>query len=188
MRTAIPSALLGFLVVGLLAGCTAAEQDTGTPTATDRCAEPELPPLQYGSHLLGDTEPPVPYSSSPPTSGWHASGAIPIGVGELTEPQQVSVLESGAVVISHGALPTDDRATLAGLATGPYDGRVAVTPYEDLGPDEVVVAGWGVLQRCDSLDVEAIETFVATYADDEPFVPGSDDTPRTERASRGGTS
>ena len=188
MRTTLGLRLTGLLVIGLLAGCTTGEPDTGTPTATARCDEPELPPLQYGSHLLGDAEPPVPYSSSPPTSGWHASGAIPIAVGALTDPQQVSVLESGAVVISHGPLPAGDRTTLEDLATGAYDGRIALTPYDDLQQDEVVLAGWGVLQRCDGLDVDAIETFVATYAEDEPFVPGSDETPRTEAAGRGGAS
>ena len=181
-------AVVGLLVVGLLAGCTTARQDAGTPTATARCEEPEVPQLQFGSHLLGDAEPPVPYSSSPPTSGWHAAGAIPIGVGELTEPQQVSVLESGAVVISHGALPAGDRAMLQDLAAGPYDGRVAVTPYDGLPEAEVVLAGWGVLQRCDGLDVDAVEAFVATYADEDPSVPGSDQTPRTARAGRGGAS
>lgn len=188
MRITLGLHLFGLLVVGLLAGCTTEQPNTGTPTATARCEDPELPQLQFGSHLLGDAEPPVPYSSSPPTSGWHASGAIPIGVGELSGPQQVSVLESGAVVISHGALPAGDRATLEELATGPYDGRVAVTPYDDLVEGEVVLAGWGVLQRCDGVDVDAIETFVATYAEEEPFVPGSDETPRTDRGGPGGTS
>jgi hypothetical protein len=188
VRAVIGLLITGLIVVGLLGGCTTAGPDSSTPTATARCDEPELPPLQFGSHLLGDAEPPVPYSSSPPTSGWHASGAIPIGVGELTEPQQVSVLESGAVVISHGALPASDRATLAELATGTYEGRVAVTPYDDLTQDEVVLSGWGVMQRCASLDVDAIDTFIATYADEEPFVPGSDQTPRSDQAGRGGAS
>jgi len=172
--------VVAIALVALLAGCSTGEGDVGTPTATARCAEPELPPIQFGSHLLGDTEPPVPYSSSPPTSGWHSSGAIPIGVGELSGPQQVSVLESGAVVITHGRLAATESTDLAALANGRFDGRIAVTPYERLTDGEVVLAGWGVLQRCDGVDVGAVETFVAAYAAEAPTVPGLDDVPRTE--------
>ncbi len=63
--------------------------------------------------LIGDQGPPVPYSSSPPTSGWHASGAFSIAVHRpgdpLSEPMQVSVLGAGGVVVAYRDLLDEDR-------------------------------------------------------------------------------
>ena len=164
----------------LLAACSAPAAQDGTPPATAACAEPEFPQLQFGSHLLGDTPPPLPYSSSPPTSGWHASGAIPITIATLSEPQQVSVLEVGAVVVSHDGLSSADQAALEQHVTDRYSTRVAVTPYPALGEQAVVFAAWGVLQRCDALDLVALDTFIDVYAAEEPDVPGTDATPRED--------
>ncbi|WP_341252960.1 DUF3105 domain-containing protein [Euzebya pacifica] len=177
--------ILALALTLALVGCAdgddaVADGDSGQPGATDQCQAPELPPVQFGSHLIGDGQPPVPYTSTPPTSGWHASGAIPIGVGDYSEPQQVSVLESGAIVVSHGPLATGQTSALRDLAEDRYDGRMAVTPHDQLENGEVVIAGWGVLQRCDGVDQDAIEAFVATYAAEEPAVPGEDTTPRTD--------
>jgi hypothetical protein len=177
--------VVAFAVVLSLTGCQGGQEPPAVPVATDRCAAPVFPPLQFGSHLLGDTEPPVPYSSTPPTSGWHASGAIPIGINELTAPQQVSVLESGAVVVTHRGLPAEEQDVLEDLATAAHDGRLAVTPFDALADGEVVLAAWGVLQRCDGVDVEAVSAFVETYAAEDPAVPGLDEAPRTTGPAAG---
>ncbi|WP_108665742.1 DUF3105 domain-containing protein [Euzebya rosea] len=164
----------------LLAACSTPEAQDRTPSATAACAEPEFPQLQFGSHLLGDTPPPLPYSSTPPTSGWHASGAIPITIATLSEPQQVSVLEVGAVVVSHDGLSGPDQTALEQHVTDRYSTRVAVTPYPALGQKAVVFAAWGVMQRCDALDLAALDTFVDVYAAEDPDVPGTDATPRAD--------
>jgi len=126
--------------------------------------------------MLGDRPPPVPYASTPPTSGWHASGAFTIDVRgsseALSEPQQVSVLEAGGVVATYRDLPEDDRGALEESATMAYPGRVAVTPYDRLEEGEVAFTAWGALQRCDGLDLDALAAFVDTYADPEPAAPG----------------
>lgn len=75
-----------------------------------------------GSHLLGDRQPPVPYSSTPPTSGWHASGLTPIAVHPLSEPQQVSVLEAGAVVVTYHELPDGELSTLTEAVEERHEG------------------------------------------------------------------
>ena len=146
------------------------------PTTEQACRPPENPELQGGEHLIGDREPPVPYSSAPPTSGWHSSGAFDIGVqppqDPLTEPEQVSVLEAGGVVITHNAIPDWAREALEERAARRYAGRVAVTSYEKLAPGEVVFSGWGVLQRCSGADLETLDRFVAKHADEQPANPG----------------
>ena len=154
--------------------CSSAAQSSA-PTATARCAELEMPALQGGAHLIGGLEPPAPYSSTPPTSGWHSSGEVEITVqpsGEpLSEPEQVSVLESGGVVVTYNGLEEPDREALEQRVADRFEGRVAVTSYDKLDEGEVVFTAWGALQRCDDVDLKALDAFVAAYADDRPADP-----------------
>lgn len=151
------------LVLSACAGAAPAE-----PVATDRCEAPALQELQAGLHLIGDRQPPVPYSSVPPTSGWHRSGVAEPGVAAapLAEPLQVGLLEEGRVVISHGRVDGQAAAALTDVADA-HPEMVAVTPYEPLGDGAVVAAAWGVLQRCDGVDAEALGRFIDYYADRE---------------------
>lgn len=146
-----------------LAGCA------GGSWAAGPCAPVEQPPLQAGQHLIGDRAAPVPYSSTPPTSGWHASGPPPFGVATaehpLSEPAQVSVLEAGGVVVTYRDLSAADRAALEALAHGELAGQIAVTPYDRLAPGEAALTAWGQLQRCDELDLDAVTAFVRAHAD-----------------------
>lgn len=157
----------------LLWGCG---DGASEPGATGACAAVETPPAQGGSHLIGDQEPPVPYNSTPPTSGWHSSGGFEIGVRgpteALTEPQQVSALEAGAVVVTYGELPLTEINRLEEAVSRDYPGRVVTTPYDRLGDGEVAFTAWATLQRCDAIDLEALAAFVETYADAEPAPPG----------------
>lgn len=170
--------LVALVLVAALAACSDAASQEAVAGPTDDCGPVEAVAVQGGSHLLGDQEPPVPYNSTPPTSGWHSSGGFEIAVrgadDPLGEPDQVSVLEAGGVVASHRGLPDDERARLeAHGAEEPLAGRVAVTPYGAIDEGEVVFTGWGALQRCDALDLAALDAFAATYADPEPEVPGA---------------
>lgn len=155
---------------------TTGEPEPG-PEPVVACAPVEEPPLQSGSHLIGDQDPPVPYSSIPPTSGWHASGAFTIGVQPpelpLSEPQQVSVLEAGGVVVTYGDLADEDRASLEAHVGDHHDGRVAVTAYPALAAGEVAFTAWATLQRCERLDLAALDAFVDAHAVEEPGVPGT---------------
>ena len=130
------------------------------------CLDVEHPPEQSGGHLLGDATPPVPYSSVPPTSGWHASGKPARGVhGEgdpLSEPEQVTILELGGVVVTWNGLAAGERAELEEWVTANAE-VVASSPYEEIGTGHVALAAWGVLQRCDRLDLQAIAAFVAEH-------------------------
>jgi hypothetical protein len=136
------------------------------------CGPLQFPPPQEGGHLIGDTAPPVPYSSVPPTSGWHASGTVDIAVRPpnrpLTDAEQVAVLEAGAVVVSYRGLPDTERAELEALVARHFPRRVAVTSYKRLEAGQVALTAWGVLQLCDGLDPAAVTAFVAQHAAESP--------------------
>lgn len=150
-------------------GC--GQPDTAIPQASSQCDDVTFPPPQTGSHLLGDTDPPVPYSSTPPTSGWHGSGPPPQGVFDepLSEPAQVNTLEAGGVVVTHNGLADADRSRLETVLETPVADRIAMTPYDAIGPGEVVFASWGAMQRCDGVDVAALEAYVQAYG--APITP-----------------
>lgn len=163
--------LVGLGVIAVAAaGCgdgPAAGPGRRSPAA-GACGPVQHPPVQAGGHLLGEREPPEPYSSTPPTSGWHAAGAVAARVyGDdeaLSEPEQVTVLESGGVVVTHRGLEAAQRAALESLATEQHPGRVAVTPYDGLAPGEVAVAAWGRLQVCDGVELDVVRAFIDAHA------------------------
>ncbi|MFP5309342.1 MAG: DUF3105 domain-containing protein [Actinomycetes bacterium] len=142
--------------------------DATSPAATtEACGPVAQPQVQSGGHLVGDTDPPVPYSSTPPTSGWHASGRVETAVYdvELTDPQIVSVLEAGDIVVTYdpAVVAEADVAVLVQLAEGPLAERLAVTPYSADTEAPVMLAAWGHLQACRSVDAAAVEAFVAEH-------------------------
>ena len=159
---------LGTMLVASCAGEAPAVRSTDAPPATANCEAVRTIPIQGEGHLVGDQEPPVSYNSTPPTSGWHASMDVPIGVapdGEpLTEPEQVTVLELGGVLASYKGLDAADREALEALATEVYPGELAVMPYGKLAPGQISLTAWGQLQPCDALDPAAVEAFVEAYA------------------------
>jgi hypothetical protein len=141
--------------------------ETAAPTRA-ACGPEKTIPIQGEGHLVGDQKPPVPYNSVPPTSGWHASGDVPITVAPrnkpLTEPEQVTVLELGGVVVSYAEIAEKDRKAVTALVKGKLAGLAALTQYDKLEPGEIALAGWGVLQRCSRLDKAAIAAFAKKHA------------------------
>lgn len=168
----ITRGLLALMCMALVAcGQMPDEAPVARPAAGEACAPIERPPLQAGSHLLDGAEPPVPYSSTPPTSGWHASGALDVSVhgpeDPLTEPEQVSVLEAEGVVISYRDIAPEDVEAINDLVSSDYDGRAAVTPYDELDSGQIALTAWGALQRCQSLDLEVVRAFLDEHAGDD---------------------
>lgn len=153
------------LCAAALAACTGTSTDAGDPlAATGRCDPVVQPQLQGGGHLLGDAPPPVPYSSDPPTSGWHASGR-PLDPGTYLDPvdgpDQVRVLEQGGIVVSYDPTLPDD--VIAGLQRLPTDVEVVVTPWPD-ATAPVALTAWGVVQTCDEVTVDDVAAFREAHA------------------------
>jgi hypothetical protein len=155
----------------MLSGCTPDEPSADAseePAATADCAAVETIPIQGEGHLVGDQEPPVPYNSTPPTSGWHTSTDIAIVTAPddepLTEPEQVTVLELGGVVVAHNDLAAEERESLEALIADRFAGQAAATHYDKLDAGEVALTAWGKLQRCEALDLAAVEAFTEAYA------------------------
>lgn len=158
---------VGALALGiLLAGC-ASDGGAATAAATDTCQAAEQQPVQGGSHLIGDADPPVPWSTDPPTSGWHGTGAgFPAGAyaEAVPESEQVAVLERGGVVVAFDpGLDPETAGSLLELAAQ-VDGDVVVTPHVRALPTPVALTAWGVLQRCDVVAASDVAAFVEVHA------------------------
>lgn len=153
----------------LAAGCdqeAPAASASEPPPATASCAAAEIVPIQGQGHLVGDQEPPVAYNSVPPTSGWHTAVDVPTGVADepLSEPEQVTVLEQGGIVISHNGLAASDVEELERLVTQRHPAEAALTSYDRLDPGDVALTAWGAMQLCEAVDTAAIETFITAYS------------------------
>ncbi|MGH3440717.1 MAG: DUF3105 domain-containing protein [Nitriliruptorales bacterium] len=139
--------------------------------AAQACGPVEHPELQGGSHLIGDAEPPVPYSSTPGTSGWHASGQPPTGVIDrgtpLTDTQIVASLEAGQVVAAYDpdGLAADQVDELERLARDRFSGQLTVAPFtQDMGAP-LVLNAWATRQPCSRVDTDVIASLIDRLGD-----------------------
>ncbi|MBW3561394.1 MAG: DUF3105 domain-containing protein [Actinobacteria bacterium] len=162
-----PAAMLAAAV--LLSGCGFTAEGGGAS-----CGPVEHPELQGGGHLLGEREPPVPYSSTPGTSGFHAAGAPRTGVlprdEPLSEPHIVLALEVGQVVAAYDPdrLPDEDIQQLEELATGPLQGELTVTAFEGHMGAALTLNAWGTRRPCAAVDVETVRGFVEEHGGQGP--------------------
>lgn len=170
--------LVGAVVVVALGACTsqtATSTPAPTPTGTSSttaassgpggCAAVEYPTVQLSSHMVGDAEPPGPFSSVPPTSGWHTTSVLAAGLAAqpLRDAEIVSALENGIVVLAI-ASDIDDPADPDVLddLVAQFPDRLLVTTYDTPMQTAVALLTWGRLQRCDTVDPGAVTTFVLT--------------------------
>ena len=121
------------------------------------------------THLQAVTDPHVPYSTDPPTSGPHTQDvpAFKVYTEPLAKELQVHGLEDGGVVINYK--PDLDKATvdkLTALANlyinTPGKQRIIMSPYPGLS-NAIVLTTWGRMDRMDTLDETRIRAFVDAY-------------------------
>lgn len=148
---------------GLLAGCGADPGPSTTSSEFQSCGPAENQPIQGGTHLIGDAEPPEPYSSTPGTSGWHASGPVPSGIldGPTDDATIVAALEAGKVVLAHDG--SVDAAIVEHLVEEAHD-RLVVAEYAGELPTPVTLLSWGRLARCDDVDFADVTSFLLEQA------------------------
>jgi hypothetical protein len=159
LRQAAMLVVIGALIA---VGCGG---DSALDAACDPVVQEELDPT-WTVHLLPTAAEPD-YLTDPPTSGPHytaepATGALD---ASLSDPEQVTTLESGVVLIQYrpGDLDDDEQARLRRLAGE----AVAVAPDPDL-PDAVVATAWVTKQSCSGLSVDQLTEFVEDHGGKGP--------------------
>lgn len=172
-RLALPLAALSLLV-----GCGEAADEA----ATAQCGEVEHVVDAGHHHLSGDGEAPVPYTTTPPTSGWHHRGrdriseALRVHEEPLAEELQVSVLAVDGVVVSHSGLDDDERSELERHVER-FSQPVVATPYAELDDGQVALTAWAALQVCEGVDLGSVDAFVEEHAAEEPDYDMNADDP-----------
>ncbi len=78
---------------------------------------------------------------------------------QISEPQQVSILEGGSVLVQYNNVTEADRLTLNGLAQA----HVVVAPNTTLD-HKIVLTAWLTKMSCDSVTLSALNEFVTKYA------------------------
>ncbi|OGD32495.1 hypothetical protein A3C91_02590 [Candidatus Azambacteria bacterium RIFCSPHIGHO2_02_FULL_52_12] len=131
---------------------------------------------QGRDHLdLGVDHPP--YSSIPPTSGWHTPDSHVWGVSKDPIPDEIQVhnLEHGGIMIQYK--PGIDKSTGNNIIEKleeigrRYKSKVIVAPYPKLGKN-IALTAWTYLDKFNDFDENRIVGFIAAHIDQGPeFVP-----------------
>src|SRR5581483_8250393 len=159
--------LVGALVAVLALGACSSSDNGGALRSSGTakpgtCGNVVTEPLDSRStqHLLTGVTDPA-YPTDPPPSGPHRVAQEPEGVIPATLPRsdQVRILEAGGVILHYKGLSADDQRRLERQAGG----DVRVMPNPDL-PAPVVATAWQHKLICQALDVDALKSFVRTYA------------------------
>jgi hypothetical protein len=130
-----------------------------------------IPIMADRTHITNPTDPHVPYSTDPPTSGPHTIAVPAFQVytdqSQLPVEKQVHGLEDGGVVVNYKPdldKPTVDKLTsLAQLYENtPGKSHVILSPYKGL-TNSIVLTSWGRMQRFDAYNEPAIRAFIDAY-------------------------
>jgi len=132
----------------------------------------ERPLLQPPTHIQpGESHPP--YSSVPPTSGWHYATTAPWGISQtpIAEEIQVHNLEHGGVIIQYNTRDRDLVQRLEELARkqADYPCYLIVAPYPNMG-SAIALTAWGVVLYLQQYDETAIQEFIDAYRKKGPEV------------------
>ncbi|MBI5029870.1 MAG: DUF3105 domain-containing protein [Chloroflexi bacterium] len=162
------------LVVGIglaLANTTlAAPAPTAVTVASQgQCAAVQDFPSQGATHIApGEAHPP--YSSNPPTSGWHWANPQEWGIYTTPQVQEQLVhnLEHGGIIIQYNNLPAADVERLTTLVQ--HDRiHMILAPYPDLpSGSNVAITAWTHLLLCNGVSEDAIKRFTTAFRDKGP--------------------
>ena len=107
------------------------------------------------------------YNSNPPTSGWHYAQEANLGVSqvELPDEQVLHNLEHGGIWISYKDI---DDATKAALEKIVKSHSKMILEPRSKSDAQIVLASWGRLQKLQSFDEQAIQTFIDANSNKSP--------------------
>jgi hypothetical protein len=133
------------------------------------CSDIQSFPTQSRDHIQpGEAHPP--YSSNPPTSGWHWANPQDWGIYTVPQVQEQLVhnLEHGGIVVQYNDLPAADAQQLTSLVQSDSY-HMILAPYPGL-PSGVRVAltAWNHLQTCTGVDANAIKGFTNAFRNKGP--------------------
>jgi hypothetical protein len=143
----------------------------GITVATNVIREANLPGERFRSqgnvHVALGTETP-PYSTDPPTSGWHTPGIAAWGA-YLDDPphdqELVHNMEDGGVILWYAAGSREENeehvAALQNVLGGRW-ARTVIVPREGLEPTYALTA-WTRMQRFEEIDPEGMRAFIAAF-------------------------
>jgi Protein of unknown function (DUF3105) len=125
------------------------------------CSGVQTFPMQSRDHIQpGQSHPP--YSSNPPTSGWHWANPQDWGIYTTPQVQEQLVhnLEHGGIVVQYNGLSAVDVQRLTDLVKRDTY-HMILAPYPGM-PQGVKVAmtAWTHLQTCDGVDENALQSFI----------------------------
>ncbi len=110
-----------------------------------------------------------PYSSNPPTSGWHWANPQDWGIYTTPQVQEQLVhnLEHGGIILQYNNLSAGEVKQLTDLVNRDNH-HMIFAPYPGLTDAKVALTAWDHLQTCTGVDETAIRAFVNSYRDKGP--------------------
>ncbi len=114
-------------------------------------------------------QPHPPYSSNPPTSGWHWANPQDWGIYTTPQVQEQLVhnLEHGGIIVQYNGLSDADVQRLTNLVSRD-NYHMILAPYPGLTDAKVALTAWDHLQKCTGVDENAINAFINSYRDKGP--------------------
>ncbi|HYC79421.1 MAG TPA: DUF3105 domain-containing protein [Candidatus Binatia bacterium] len=123
---------------------------------------------QGAEHIAEGTTEHPPYSSNPPTSGWHWPSPAAWGVYKSALPDErfVHNLEHGGIWISYK--PSVDAETIAKLEDFAQRYRKVIVAPREANDSNIALAAWEYLEKMDVYDENTILNFIEAYYDEGP--------------------
>lgn len=158
----------GFAVSNLFA------QPAATPVAqavspAGMCSAIQSFPTLSRDHISpGESHPP--YSSNPPTSGWHWDNPQDWGIYTTPQVQEQLVhnLEHGGIIVQYNGLSSAEVQTLTQIVQSDSH-HIILAPYPGLPSDvRVALTAWDHLQTCTGVDANAVRAFTNAFRDKGP--------------------
>jgi len=157
--------ILAIVVIGVIYGIIVLSRKNTVERPGEAMA------IQPAKHIETGAEHP-PYSSNPPTSGWHYAGAASWGSydKELLDEQVIHNLEHDGVWISYKDIDEETKTKLEEITES--NPKIILTPRSK-NDAPIALASWGRLLNLEEFDEVAIMNFIkaAKGKSPEPFAP-----------------